>query len=88
MSAEINNPAELKPEDFDMDAIKDYLEQYYESAGFDDFYSRVLAPMSEERALGYFLETFSPEYNEDMSDNTEVWEGKTFSDLMDSLRKQ
>lgn len=85
MSKEIESSDELMPEAFDMDAIRECLEQYYEAAGFDDFFNRVLAPMSDERALGYFFETFSPEYNTDTSDDAEAW---GFEELLASVRRK
>ena len=34
------------------------LEQYYEAAGFADYYNRVLVDMSEEEVKAHFEETF------------------------------
>ena len=36
----------------------DELEDFYESAGFENFYERVLKNMSEEKIKEYYKETF------------------------------
>ena len=39
----------------------DELEEFYECAGFADFYERVLKNMSEENIRAYYAETFKEE---------------------------
>lgn len=42
----------------DMAEVIDELDQYYEAAGFEDFYNRVLSPMNDQELLDYFVKTF------------------------------
>lgn len=42
----------------DMAEVIDELDQYYEAAGFEDFYNRVLSPMDDQELLDYFAKTF------------------------------
>ncbi|MBQ7076920.1 MAG: hypothetical protein IJM91_02155 [Lachnospiraceae bacterium] len=43
---------------FGLDDMIAELEEYYEAAGFADYYNRVLKDMSEEEIRKYFHETF------------------------------
>lgn len=36
----------------------DELDQYYEAAGCEDFYNRMLSPMNDQEFLDYFAKTF------------------------------
>lgn len=38
--------------------MKDYLEQYYEAAGFADFYEQVLKEMSDGDVIKMYMDTF------------------------------
>ena len=40
------------------------LEEFYESAGFEDYYERVLKNMSEDKIREYYSETFKEEDRE------------------------
>ena len=40
------------------------LEEFYECAGFEDYYERVLKNMSEEKIRAYYAETFKEEDRE------------------------
>ena len=40
------------------------LEEFYESAGFEDYYERVLKNMSEDKIREYYAETFKEEDRE------------------------
>ena len=38
-----------------VEEMKDYLEQYYEAAGFADFYEQVLKGMSDEDVIKMYM---------------------------------
>ena len=40
------------------------LEEFYESAGFEDYYERVLKNMSEDKIREYYADTFKEEDRE------------------------
>lgn len=44
--------------------MKDYLEQYYEAAGFAEFYERVLKGMSDSEVIEMYKETFGQDSEE------------------------
>ena len=41
-----------------VEEMRDYLEQYYEAAGFADFYEQVLKGMSDEDVIKMYMDTF------------------------------
>ena len=47
-----------------VDEMTEALEQYYEAAGFADFYNRELKGKSEDAILQMYLRTFSDEADE------------------------
>lgn len=60
----------------DMNTVKDIvemtadLEEYYEAAGFADFYERVLSKMDEDQIRKYYHDTFEVEEDHEL----EEWE--------------
>ena len=47
--------------DLTVDEMAEALEQYYEAAGFADFYNRELKGKSEDEILRMYVKTFSDE---------------------------
>lgn len=60
----------------EMNTVKDIvemtadLEEYYEAAGFADFYERVLSKMDEDQIRKYYHDTFEVEEDHEL----EEWE--------------
>ncbi len=60
----------------EMNTVKDVeemtadLEEYYEAAGFEDFYERVLSKMDEDQIRKYYHDTFEVEEDHEF----EEWE--------------
>lgn len=60
----------------EMNTVKDIvemtadLEEYYEAAGFADFYERVLSKMDEDQVRKYYHDTFEVEEDHEL----EEWE--------------
>lgn len=44
--------------EIDMDEVISALTEFYETAGFDDFFHKVLAPMNDLELLDYYAKTF------------------------------
>ena len=44
--------------------MRDELEDFFEAAGFSDFYERVLKDMTDEQIISCYNETFSEEDHE------------------------
>lgn len=47
------------PEDLDYHEMVDYLEEYYESAGFDDAYNKIIKGMTEKEIRAAFNNMFA-----------------------------
>lgn len=74
------------PEKYDMDAITDQLEQYYEAAGMADYYERVLSKMDDSELFKYYVETF---YSEEPTSHEEAedpaWQEKRDAEFAELL---
>ena len=59
-----------KNTDKDVEEMTADLEEYYEAAGFEDFYERVLSKMNESQIREYYHDTFEANENHEL----EEWE--------------
>lgn len=48
----------ITEDDFELEDMIAELEEYYENAGFADYYNKVLKSMSEEQVRKHFHDTF------------------------------
>lgn len=60
----------------DVEEMISDLEEYYEAAGFSDFYERVLSTMDEDQVREYYHDTFEIEEDIEFEDWERRYNGK------------
>lgn len=69
----------------DMDEVTSALTDFYETAGFKDFFNKILAPMNDKELLDYYAKTFFDiePVTEELADNP-----KSFKEIKIQMQEE